>query len=422
MYKGNSLLVLGSLLFLLSVPFLTFAQLDTGAAPTMTEPTMEEPAPPEAPIEEPPTISSVTVSNITHESARIDVESDKLVVAYLEYGTDASYGMTTPLTAEYSASPSFELTLLLSQTTYHFRVIAMNASGSAVVTTDQTFTTLAAPVSEPLVSEEESSAGTSTEETVTTEPPAQTEPTTSTTTATTTPSTSVSQPPVTPVAPSNPPKQTVVKSSSAVSVNGGGGFPIGPFRPLILKVTPGDGKISFTWRAASANTKGTTIILRKEGNAPVRSRIDGTVVFEGAGNSFTDTSVTNGKEYHYAMYIKGELLGRHSPPAKFKAVPTAKSPAHAVVSSSSIVTPKSPTEFTRNLFQGLSGVDVSRLQQFLIDEDVYPESLVTGYFGSLTKAAVIRFQMHNGITPSVGYFGSLSRAQSESIITNTFTK
>ncbi len=59
----------------------------------------------------------------------------------------------------------------------------------------------------------------------------------------------------------------------------------------------------------------------------------------------------------------------------------------------------------RQLEVGVSGSDVSALQTFLAaDPAFYPEGLVTGYFGQLTKAAVARFQSHNGISP-VGRVG-----------------
>lgn len=53
--------------------------------------------------------------------------------------------------------------------------------------------------------------------------------------------------------------------------------------------------------------------------------------------------------------------------------------------------------------------EVSKLQQFLSkDSAVYPEGLVTGYFGSLTEAAVKRWQTKNGIQP-VGSAGPVTR-------------
>ena len=60
---------------------------------------------------------------------------------------------------------------------------------------------------------------------------------------------------------------------------------------------------------------------------------------------------------------------------------------------------------TRQLQIGMSGSDVTALQTFLAaDPTLYPQGLVTGYFGSLTKAAVARFQTRNGIS-AVGRVG-----------------
>lgn len=59
----------------------------------------------------------------------------------------------------------------------------------------------------------------------------------------------------------------------------------------------------------------------------------------------------------------------------------------------------------RQLKLGDSGSDVSLLQLFLAeDPNVYPEGLVTGYFGRLTSEAVKRFQTTNGL-PAVGRVG-----------------
>lgn len=53
---------------------------------------------------------------------------------------------------------------------------------------------------------------------------------------------------------------------------------------------------------------------------------------------------------------------------------------------------------TRQLQEGMRGDDVKILQQALAtDPEIYPEGLVTGYFGSLTREAVRRFQERAGI-------------------------
>lgn len=59
----------------------------------------------------------------------------------------------------------------------------------------------------------------------------------------------------------------------------------------------------------------------------------------------------------------------------------------------------------RELQVGMSGSDVTALQTFLAqDRTIYPQGLITGYFGFLTKAAVSNFQSRNGIS-AVGRVG-----------------
>jgi hypothetical protein len=87
------------------------------------------------------------------------------------------------------------------------------------------------------------------------------------------------------------------------------------------------------------------------------------------------------------------------------------------LSSAPIGSVSCPT-LTRSLYVGLSGADVTSLQQFLAaDASLYPEKLVTGYFGGLTEAAVQRWQArHNVIsygtpdTTGYGVIGPATRA------------
>ena len=64
--------------------------------------------------------------------------------------------------------------------------------------------------------------------------------------------------------------------------------------------------------------------------------------------------------------------------------------------------------FTKNLSVGARDADVTALQQFLTDAKLYAGP-VTGYFGKLTRAAVIAFQKARGIA-QVGLVGPLTRA------------
>lgn len=70
------------------------------------------------------------------------------------------------------------------------------------------------------------------------------------------------------------------------------------------------------------------------------------------------------------------------------------------------------------LTPGSKGNDVTALQNFLKAQgaDIYPEGMVTGFYGNLTKAAVAKFQMKYGIVtsasdPGYGNVGPKTRAK-----------
>lgn len=59
----------------------------------------------------------------------------------------------------------------------------------------------------------------------------------------------------------------------------------------------------------------------------------------------------------------------------------------------------------RQLQYGMSGSDVGVMQAFFSkDTSIYPQGLVTNYFGTMTKSAVMNFQARNGIA-TVGRVG-----------------
>ena len=71
------------------------------------------------------------------------------------------------------------------------------------------------------------------------------------------------------------------------------------------------------------------------------------------------------------------------------------------------------TTFTQNLTVGSTGAEVTALQQMLVAQGhlVMPVGVAYGYFGTLTRAAVASWQAANGISPTAGYFGPISRAK-----------
>lgn len=75
--------------------------------------------------------------------------------------------------------------------------------------------------------------------------------------------------------------------------------------------------------------------------------------------------------------------------------------------------------FTSDLTIGSTGNEVVQLQQFLVSRGflTMPPGVAFGYFGSLTQTAVARFQAAEGISPTAGYFGPITRTRVNAIIT-----
>ena len=252
-------------------------------------------------------------------------------------------------------------------TLYHFRIVVTDSSGNTALGKNRTFTTLAVPTQ---------------------------------------------QSPQQPSEPALPTKANEPSVSAVISpAAGGGGLPVAPHQPRMLSVTALDGQVAFEWYKDKGRKNGLiqTIVIRKQGKTSVESRIDGEVVYDGPLTNFTDTNVENGTEYHYALYSYG-VHERFTAPVKFKIIPQAGN-EQVNISAAEVEeeTTRAP-EFSRDLFRGRLGDDVVVLQTFLKENGYYPEALVTGFFGSLTQRAVIRYQKLNGIIPSAGYVGPITRS------------
>ncbi|MCX6752377.1 MAG: DUF2341 domain-containing protein [Candidatus Nomurabacteria bacterium] len=82
--------------------------------------------------------------------------------------------------------------------------------------------------------------------------------------------------------------------------------------------------------------------------------------------------------------------------------------------------------FTKPLSFGMSSNDVRRLQTLLATKPgIYPEGIITGYFGQLTKKAVQKFQLNYKVVsskndPGFGFVGPKTRAKLQEIFGNNF--
>lgn len=89
----------------------------------------------------PPVISDVAVDNITQSSAMISWNTDVPATTRLDYGSTISYEINSIIEPSLRTFHQIQVSPLDTDTTYHYRVRSTNASGRERVDTDRTFTT-----------------------------------------------------------------------------------------------------------------------------------------------------------------------------------------------------------------------------------------------------------------------------------------
>jgi len=76
--------------------------------------------------------------------------------------------------------------------------------------------------------------------------------------------------------------------------------------------------------------------------------------------------------------------------------------------------------FSRNLSEGVTGEDVTCLQNYLKSTGHFPAATnSTIYFGPTTKASVVKWQTANGVAPASGFFGSISQIKYYAMVGTT---
>jgi hypothetical protein len=125
--------------------FSTSTNVATSSYPQIPLPALQPPL---------PTVTTSAASGVTANSATLNgsVNPNGLsTTAYFQWGTDTNYGNTVPNPALPCGSGNtftnltITLTGLNPNTTYHYQLVASNASGGTVYGADQTFTTLSIP-------------------------------------------------------------------------------------------------------------------------------------------------------------------------------------------------------------------------------------------------------------------------------------
>lgn len=109
----------------------------------------EEEVPPEGGVVQfldltPPQISDIKISDITWHSAIISWKTNELTIPQINYGPTTDYQKTI-IGKNFLLSHSLKLENLLSETLYHFEIVAADKSGNRASSSDLTFKTLVGP-------------------------------------------------------------------------------------------------------------------------------------------------------------------------------------------------------------------------------------------------------------------------------------
>ena len=152
-------------------------------------------------------------------------------------------------------------------------------------------------------------------------------------------------------------------------------------------------------------------------------------IYESTGQGFTDTKLDNAKNYYYAIYAYDRKPNYSQPviiSARPEATKIAVSPQSSVSSQPTKIT-GSTLRITGPFKFGAQSEQVKILQQMLSqDKIIYPEGIVTGYYGKLTVKAVQKFQCQYGIicagtpeTTGYGIAGPKTREKINSVYGNS---
>ncbi len=189
--------------------------------------------------------------------------------------------------------------------------------------------------------------------------------------------------------------------SSGGQASGGGGSISGPVsEPSMLNAAGDDKEVVLSWKNPQESSFVRTIIVKKGGSYPT-SPNDGQVIFEGHGETFTDAGLTNGTTYFYAVYAYDHAKN-YSSGVRVSLAPRQGVTQKVLYKNPETVFTTPANHFVEILRRGIKDIEVEHLQEVLArDEGLYPEKLITGYFGTLTEQALKKFQKRHNL-PQTG--------------------
>jgi len=161
--------------------------------------------------------------------------------------------------------------------------------------------------------------------------------------------------------------------------------------PILINASGEDSQIVFTWKNPNLDTFVRTVLVKKDGGYPTSPR-DGQTLYEGRSETFTDTGLTNGVTYYYALYTYNQA--KISSAAVNVSLPAIATNNEVVFNENpQIAAATTVDHFVQTLKLGSQDLEVEHLQQILAaDGKLYPEKLITGYFGVLTQNGLKNFQ------------------------------
>ncbi|HRH30755.1 MAG TPA: peptidoglycan-binding protein [Candidatus Paceibacterota bacterium] len=167
-------------------------------------------------------------------------------------------------------------------------------------------------------------------------------------------------------------------------------------KPQNIKAVALDKIIVLSWTLPVNKEYQKIKIIRNDKNYP-KDLSDGVVVYDGSAETISDINLINSKTYYYAMYSY-DNSNKTTEPVLFSFAPY-KETRHFHVLNVSNFNLYDFSEFLKsNLKLGDKNDEVGHLQELLaIDPSIYPEGLVTNYFGPLTENAVKKSQEKAGL-------------------------
>jgi len=136
-----------------------------------------------------------------------------------------------------------------------------------------------------------------------------------------------------------------------------------------------------------------------ESNWSSATQVSGAVspVLAGSPQSMTVVGLSPGTTYYFAIKAQDEV----SNTSGLSNVISAKTQGTATTPTPTPTPTLTSTAFTKDLYLGIKNSQVQALQELLAkDKTIYPEGVITGFYGILTQIAVQRFQCQYNIVCS----------------------